>query len=33
MAIAGVVLGIVDFALFGVLLAVVSHHGGYWHVG
>jgi Na+/proline symporter len=33
MAIAGVVLGIVDVALFVLLLALVSHHGGYWHVG
>ena len=33
MAIASVILGVVDIALFGLLLAVVSHHGGYWHVG
>jgi hypothetical protein len=33
MAVASVILGIVDVVLFGVLLAVVSHHGGYWHVG
>jgi hypothetical protein len=23
----------VDIVLFGVVLALVSHHGGYWHVG
>jgi hypothetical protein len=33
MSIASVILGIVDIALFGLLLALVSHHGGYWHVG
>ena len=33
MSIASVVLGIVDIALFALLLALVSHHGGYWHVG
>jgi uncharacterized membrane protein len=33
MAIAGVILGIVDLALFVLVLALASHHGGYWHVG
>jgi hypothetical protein len=32
-AIAGVILGVVDLALFVLLLALASHHGGYWHVG
>jgi hypothetical protein len=33
MSVASVILGVVDIVVFGVLLAVVSHHGGYWHVG
>jgi hypothetical protein len=33
MAVWSVALGIVDVAVFVVLLAVASHHGGYWHVG
>jgi hypothetical protein len=35
MAIAGVVLGVLDLAVFAALIAVASNHGGsvYWHVG
>jgi Domain of unknown function (DUF4190) len=33
MAIAAVILGIVDIALFVIVLAATTHHGGYWHVG
>ena len=35
MAVAGVILGIVDLLVFGVVLASVTIHGGhaYWHVG
>jgi len=35
MAIAAVVLGIVDLIIFGVLVAVAAKNGGsvYWHVG
>jgi Domain of unknown function (DUF4190) len=33
MAIASVILGIVDVILFVAVIALASHHGGYWHVG
>ena len=33
MALAAVILGIVDVVLFVVLLAVAAHHGFSWHVG
>jgi hypothetical protein len=33
MAVAGTILGVVDIALFALILAVSAHHGGYWHVG
>jgi hypothetical protein len=33
MAVAGTILGVVDIALFALILAVASQHGAYWHVG
>ncbi|MFZ0667772.1 MAG: DUF4190 domain-containing protein [Acidimicrobiales bacterium] len=33
MAVAGVILGVVDVALFALFVALVKAHGGYWHVG
>ena len=33
MAVAGTILGVVDIALFALILAVSAHHGGYWHIG
>lgn len=33
MAIAGVVLGVIDVVLFALFIALAITHGGYWHVG
>jgi Domain of unknown function (DUF4190) len=33
MAVAGTILGIVDVALFALVLVFASHHGASWHVG